>query len=144
MDITTIWWVLAGATVATELLTGTFYLLLIAIGMAFGAIAAILGWSVPLQFTSAAVTAMSLALGWRLWLRSHPPAQHSKARVIGELDLGEVVMVVAWTDIGTARVQYRGTAWDVVLEPGKSALPGPQRITEIRGNRLVVAPVQMK
>jgi membrane protein implicated in regulation of membrane protease activity len=141
MDITTIWWVLAGVTVATELLTGTFYLLLIAIGMAFGAIAAGLGWSIPLQFTSAAVTAVGLALGWRLWLRSHPPAHHSKARVIGELDSGEVVNVVTWSNLGRARVQYRGTSWDAELQPGKSAAPGPHRIIEIRGNRLVVTPV---
>lgn len=141
MDITTIWWVLAGVTVAAELLTGTFYLLLIAIGMAFGAIAASLGWSIPLQFTSAAVTAVSLALGWRLWLRSHPPAHHSKARVIGALDSGEVVNVVTWSDAGRARVQYRGSTWDAELRPGTSAAPGPHRIIEIRGNRLVVTPV---
>ncbi len=141
MEITTIWWVVAGVTVALELLTGTFYLLLIAIGMAFGAIAAGLGWSIPLQFTSAAVTAVSLALGWRLWLRSHPVAQYSAARAVEKLDTGEAVTVTAWSEVGRARVRYRGAFWDVELQPGIPALPGPHLIVEIRGNRLVVKPV---
>jgi membrane protein implicated in regulation of membrane protease activity len=37
---TTVWWVLAGLAVALELATGTFYLLMLALGMAAGAIAA--------------------------------------------------------------------------------------------------------
>ena len=141
MDMTTIWWVLAGVTVVAELLTGTFYLLLIAVGMAFAAIAAGLGWSIQFQLTSAAVAAVGLALAWRLWLRRYPRAKHSNARAIEQLDSGEVVMVVGWSDVGSARVQYRGTSWDAELQPGKSALPGPHRIVEIRGNRLVVTPV---
>ena len=50
MDISmaTFWWVLAGAAVAVELATGTFYLLMIALGLAAGAIAAHLGLSVAM------------------------------------------------------------------------------------------------
>ena len=33
MSEATLWWVIAGVTVALELVTGTFYLLLLAIGM---------------------------------------------------------------------------------------------------------------
>src|SRR5688500_16392511 len=51
----TVWWLLAGAAVAVELATGTFYLLMLALGMAAAAIAAHLGASIPLQLVTAAV-----------------------------------------------------------------------------------------
>ena len=34
MDESTIWWLLAGATVGMELMLGTFYLLMVALGLA--------------------------------------------------------------------------------------------------------------
>ena len=40
MAQSTIWWVLAGGFVAVELLSGTFYLLMLALGMAAAALAA--------------------------------------------------------------------------------------------------------
>ena len=45
----TIWWLLTGGAVAIELLTGTFYLLMLAIGMAAGAVTAHLGGGVVMQ-----------------------------------------------------------------------------------------------
>ena len=48
MAESTIWWLCAGAAVAVELLTGTFYLLMLATGLAAAAVAAHLGaGSVP-------------------------------------------------------------------------------------------------
>ena len=43
MEHSTLWWLMAGAAVVAELLTGTFYLLMLAIGLAAGALAAHLG-----------------------------------------------------------------------------------------------------
>ena len=40
MEESTIWWLLAGVAVVTELLTGTFYLLMLAVGLAAAALAA--------------------------------------------------------------------------------------------------------
>jgi len=141
LDITTLWWILVGMTVAAELLTGTFYLLLIAIGMTFGAIAASMGWPLPAQLVSAAVTGVGLVLGWRLWQRFHPRASNAKSRIINNLDAGEVLNVEVWSDMGRARVSYRGALWDVALQPGQPMLPGPHRIVEIQGNRLIVTSI---
>ena len=55
MEESTIWWLLAGGVVAAELLTGTFYLLMLAVGLAAAAIAAHLGLSTALQIVTAAV-----------------------------------------------------------------------------------------
>ena len=45
MEESTIWWLLAGGLVVAELLTGTFYLLMLAVGVGAAAIAAHLGAS---------------------------------------------------------------------------------------------------
>ena len=48
------WWVAAGVLVAAELASGTFYLLMLALGMAAGAIAAHLGFATAAQLVVAA------------------------------------------------------------------------------------------
>ena len=40
LSLSTWWWIVAGVLVAAELATGTFYLLMVAIGCAAGALAA--------------------------------------------------------------------------------------------------------
>ena len=50
-----VWWLMAGAAVAVELLTGTFYLLMLALGLAAAALAAHAGMPVPVQLVVAAV-----------------------------------------------------------------------------------------
>ena len=40
MEASTIWWLAAGAVVVAELLTGTFYLLMVALGLVAAAIPA--------------------------------------------------------------------------------------------------------
>ena len=58
MEQSTIWWLAAGIVVAAELLTGSFYLLMLALGLAAAAIAAHLGFEV--RFGCAVLTAADL------------------------------------------------------------------------------------
>ena len=55
MEESTIWWLAAGAVVVAELLTGTFYLLMVAIGLVAAALAAHLGLPITAQIVAAAV-----------------------------------------------------------------------------------------
>ena len=55
MAESTFWWLLAGAAVAVEMLTGTFYLLMLALGLASAAIAAHAGASLPFLSVIAAL-----------------------------------------------------------------------------------------
>ena len=55
MEASTIWWLAAGAVVVAELLTGTFYLLMVALGLVAAALAAHLGLASALQMVSAAI-----------------------------------------------------------------------------------------
>lgn len=134
----TIWWLLAGAAVAVELLTGTFYLLMLAVGMAAGAIAAHAGANVTSQLLWASVVGGGAVTGWHLLRdrrRTEPPAQ-ANANV--NLDIGETLHISAWNPDGTASVQYRGANWTAIHRPGISPAPGTHRVAELVGNRLLV------
>ena len=133
-----IWLALAGALVVFELFTGTFYVLMIAIGMGFGALAALFGFSVPAQIATAAVVGV-LATGLLHRSRFGRPLRSDAARDPNvNLDIGQSLEVGSWSD-GKARVMYRGAMWDVDLAPGAIAGAGTFRIVEVRGSRLVVA-----
>ena len=134
----TIWLALAGALVIFELFTGTFYILMIAIGVAFGAIAALMGWSLPAQMLAAAVIGVA-ATG--LLHRSRfgkPLRQATGCDPNMNMDIGQTVQVDSWAD-GKARAMYRGAAWDIDLAPGAMPEAGVFKIVELRGSRLVVA-----
>jgi len=66
MADSTVWWLLAGAAVAVELMTGTFYLLMLAIGLAAAALAAHAGAGLPVQLVTAAVVGGGAVAGWHL------------------------------------------------------------------------------
>ena len=66
LSASTWWWIITGVAVAAELATGTFVLLMLAIGLAAGAIAAHLGLGVTGQLVTAAVVgAAAVALHFR-------------------------------------------------------------------------------
>jgi membrane protein implicated in regulation of membrane protease activity len=133
------WWLaLAGALVIFELFTGTFYILMIAIGVACGAIAALAGLSMPSQILSAAAVGI-LSTGLLHRSRFGAPGRKDTTRDPNvNMDIGQSVKVDSWTD-GKARVMYRGAPWDVELGPGALAEAGSFRIVEVQGSRLIVA-----
>ncbi|WP_366145819.1 NfeD family protein [Polaromonas sp.] len=142
MADSTIWWLLAGAAVALELVTGTFYLLMLAVGMTAAALAAHLGASVMVQIVVAAAVGGGAVVAWH-WKRSKSPkpAQANANRDV-QMDIGETVHVQQWNDDATASVKYRGAQWTVVLA-GHHAAPEPGlfKVKELDGNRLVVIKV---
>jgi membrane protein implicated in regulation of membrane protease activity len=133
-----IWLALAGALVVFELFTGTFYVLMIAIGMAFGALAAMFGMSMPAQVAIAAVIGV-LATGLLHRSRFGRPLKQDAARDPNvNFDIGQTLHVDTWHD-GSARVMYRGAQWDVDLAPGAISGPGTYKIVEVQGSRLIVS-----
>jgi membrane protein implicated in regulation of membrane protease activity len=132
------WLVAAGATAILELFTGTFYLLMIAAGLAAGALAALAGAATPLQTIVAALVGL-VATGVLRRSKFGRPTRSDTARDPNvNLDIGQTINVAQWQD-GTARVMYRGALWDVELAPGADAAPGQYTIREVRGSRLIVA-----
>ena len=138
MAESTIWWLLAGAAVAIELVTGTFYLLMLAVGLAAGAIAAHIGAPLSVQLLAAAAVGSSTVGGWHL-LRSRRPADApAQANKDVNLDIGETVHVDGWDAQGLASIRYRGANWTAQAAPGTMHATGPHRVREVVGNRLIV------
>ncbi len=140
MSLSTIWWVLAGAAVAVELATGTFYLLMLALGFAAGAIAAHLGVPVSAQIVVAAIVGGggTVLLHWR---RARQPAPNVAAENRDvNLDISDRVQVASWSADGTSQVKHRGSVWSARLAPGATPQPGEHVIRAIEGNWLVLEP----
>ncbi len=136
MSNATMWWVLSGVLVALELVTGTFYLLMLGLGSVAAALTAMVGYGLNTQLVSAAIVGGlgAVLLGqWRKRQTTTPQEALDQ-----HLDLGATVMVEAWDTQGTAQVKHRGAAWTAVLAPGQSATPGTHRIQAMSGNRLVL------
>ena len=141
MESATWWWLITGGLVIAELLTGSFYLLMLAIGAAAGAMAAHLGWGINAQLVAAIVCGTLAVVACYLVRRRLPaeaPAQRNKDV---NLDVGELVEVNQWNEDGTAQVRYRGAQWTVAAHEGASEVfngPGQYRIAEVIGSRLLV------
>ena len=142
MDISasTMWWSAAGVAVVVELLTGTFYLLMMAIGLAAAAVAAHLGVSGTGQVIAAAVVGGGATALWH-WQRAREPRSAPVAtNRDANLDIGERVHVDTWNTDRTARVHYRGSMWTARLSPGATAAAGAHRVAAVEGNWLVLEP----
>jgi len=133
-----LWWLLAGGVVAVELLTGTFYLLMLAFGMAAGALAAHAGAGTPAQIIVAAVVGGGAVAAWHVARGKRPPGPPVTANRDVNMDVGETVHVDTWSADGTASVKYRGAAWTVAPAPGTLPATGAHRVREVVGNRLIV------
>ena len=138
MAESTIWWLCAGAAVAVELLTGTFYLLMLATGLAAAAVAAHVGAGTTVQLLVAAVVGGGAVSGWHMRQLRRPVAPPASANRDVNLDIGEIVHVDAWEADGTGSVKYRGANWTVVHRGGNPPSTGAHRVAEVIGSRLLV------
>ena len=138
MAESTVWWLLAGGAVALELATGTFYLLMLAVGFGAAALAAHLGAGVQAQLVVAAAVGGGAVLGWHLLRGRSPAPPPARANPDVNPDVGETVQIESWRPDGTASARYRGATWAVVAAPGTECTAGAYRVREVVGNRLIV------
>src|SRR3990167_5029064 len=96
LSATTVWWVAAGIAVAAELATGTFYLLMFALGLAAGAVAGHLGMGTTGQIVVAAGVAAAATALWHFKRARQPRSAPSERNRDVNLDIGERVQVEAW------------------------------------------------
>ncbi len=137
MSDATFWWLIAGAAVALELVSGTFYLLMLALGLAAGAIAAHAGAGLALQLVCAALIGGGAVLAWSRLARQQDAAD---ANPDLNLDIGQWVQVEHWDADGSAQVRHRGADWSAELEhPVARPAPGRFCIVAVRGSRLILA-----
>jgi membrane protein implicated in regulation of membrane protease activity len=138
MAQSTLWWLLAGTAIGIELVTGTFYLLMLSIALAAAAIAAQLGAGFTVQMLVAACVGAGTVTGLRLYKKAQPTNAPASANRDVNLDIGETVQVETWNPDGTSHVQYRGANWAVSSASGGPLAPGAHQVVEVVGSRLVV------
>lgn len=127
------WWIMAAILIGAEMMSGTFYLLAIGVAFGIGGVAAWLGASTTVQLLIAGVLSLALASAAHAWrLRRGEP------RPLPGLDIGQTVRVRAWRGDGSARVEYRGTQWDGVLESAQTPRHDTMVIVATRGSTLVL------
>lgn len=135
------WWLLAGSAVAIELATGTFYLLMVALGLAAAAVATHLGLGLSAQIVVAALVG---GLGTGLWYAKRaraPSAAPASANPDVNMDVGAQLHVAQWEADRTSRVTYRGSLWQVRLRAGAVAQAGTHTVAAVEGNVLVLTPL---
>lgn len=136
ISLTTWWWIACIALVGAELVTGTFYLLMAALGLAAAALLSYTDATLTQQVATAAVVSGGAVAIWHfIRARTRPASDPVLA------DVGQTVHVSAWREDGTATVQYRGAPWTAVMAQADApTAPGPHHIVSVDGPRLRIAP----
>jgi len=137
MEAYWVWWLAAVVLVIAEMLSGTFYLIAVALGLAAAGLSAYMGVSWGGQAAIAALLCtVSVAAIYR-WKQGQGKT-HGQANLA--YDIGQTVQAVHWSDERHARVSYRGAEWDAEL--AKTASPDSARqkwrIKEVVGSRLII------
>lgn len=139
-----VWFGLAVMALIAELLSGTFYMLLVAFGLAASGIVAYFGFSLAAQVATCSIIGLAglvilkktgvLLKKWHLKATSDSNVN---------LDIGQTVEVKSWTDNRTATVYYRGAQWQVKLDPSISEAPSPGQyvIVDLQSVTLILKPV---
>lgn len=133
MDSYIYWFLLALGLLIAEMVTGTFYMLVLSIAVTIGGVAGLFGLGMPLQLVLSAVAGI---IGIFLIRRSkvaHPAEAASQ-----NFDIGQPVQVIAWREDGTARVHYRGAEWDAETESADTPHLNTLYIKAMHGSALIL------
>ena len=138
MDTYLLWAIAGIVLIIVEMLTGTFYLLVLGIAALAAAGAAWLGQSFWVQ---AVVTAAVTVAGVILVIRFRGKGTIAQKR---SLDVGQSVSIESWISEadGLARVNYRNAQWEARVTGER--VPGGKvfYIHAVEGNTLVVSPAK--
>ncbi len=112
-------WAIVGFTlIIVELMTGTFYLLVLGIAALAGAAVAFFGAEFWLQVIVASIVALVGIYSVQQWWKTHQKSRTAS----NNIDIGQSVVFEQWINEAahTARVRYRGTQWDAKLDHASS------------------------
>jgi len=136
MPVESILWAAAGLIlVIAELVTGTFYLLVLGVAALAAAAVALLGAGFWVQ----AMVSSALAVVGVIWIQRRRSRMQPLAMV--SPDVGQPVSWESWVNERDrlARVRYRGASWDARVLGECTAQPGEMLyISAVDGNTLEV------
>jgi membrane protein implicated in regulation of membrane protease activity len=123
MEMWVLWIIVGLVLVIAELVTGTFYLLVLGAGAFAAAIASWAGANAIVQAFTAGLVAVGGAIGVHHWHEAHRRKDEGQANF---LDRGQAVVLEGWANepAGLARVKYRGTTWDARMPSAARPTPG--------------------
>ncbi len=130
------WLVLGLVLIVVELMTGTFYLLILGIAAIIGSGVAWLGGSFWIQAAVVSVATVAGSLAVRRFKGTG--ARESNAA----MDIGQTVVIEEWVSESNrlARVRYRGASWDAEVQGSQPVAKGAVLyIAGTDGSRLKVA-----
>ena len=139
-----IWFALAGLCLILEALSGTFYLLLVALALFAAGIAAYFELSLWPQLGSfAIISVLGLLVLNQRRVERRRFNRTATSDVNVNLDIGMVVDVHEWQSHGRTEVIHRGVRWQAARSPKLSgpALPGQHTIVDIQGVTLILEPL---
>ena len=135
MDEDVAWAILGLGLIVVELVTGTFYLLMLGAAAFGAAVAAWMGQGFGVQAVVAAVIAVGGCFG------VHVYRAKNATRQMASIDAGQPASFEAWVDEGArlARVRYRGAQWNALVEGDAVPEAGAMLyVTATHGNTLKV------
>ena len=133
------WFGIAALALIGEVLSGTFYLLLLAAACVAAGAAAAASLTLSLQLI---VCAVILVAGTLILRRTGvlKTRTDSSSNADVNLDIGQTLDVASWEPGGQAQVWYRGAHWQAQASPGTVRQPGRHRIVAVRGSLLILEP----
>jgi membrane protein implicated in regulation of membrane protease activity len=137
MDPALAWAIVALVLVIAELVSGTFYLLMLGVAAFGGGAAAWLGHDFAVQCVVAALLAAGGCYGVHLY------RARSSSKRMAPIDRGMPASFESWLDARArlARVRYRGAIWEAEVEGNAALEPGATLfVLAANGNTLKVAP----
>lgn len=142
MSDANLWWVFTGISVVIDLIAGTFYLLMIALGTTAAAMAALAGFSMQAQMLVAALIGGGFVVIWHMYRRKYSSKTNAQSDPNVLLDIGETVQVLEWRADGSAKVSYRGALWSANLKQGAIRETGAHKVVEMVGSSLLLEKIQ--
>ena len=136
MDASLAWAIVGMVLVIAELVSGTFYLLMLGVAAFGAAAAAYLGQAFPVQCIVAGMLAAAGCYG------VHVYRARSSSKRMPPIDTGMPASFESWLDAGArlARVRYRGAMWDAEVQGNEAMEPGSTVfVVAADGNTLKVA-----
>lgn len=133
METYVFWFLLGLVLLGLEMISGTFYLLVVAIAAFVGGAVAWLGMGIEMQLILSALTGVA---GIFILRRTQKTQVVDAANA--SFDMGQPVHVLKWNDDGSARVTYRGAEWDAQLETHDMPRDATLYIASMQGSRLVL------
>jgi membrane protein implicated in regulation of membrane protease activity len=136
MEHAIVWAVIGLVLVIVELLSGTFYLLMLGVAAFGAALTAYVGLDFGIQSIVAAVISVAGCYG------VHVYKAKNRAQQMAPIDAGMPASFESWLDPGErlAKVRYRGASWEARVEGLEAVEPGATvYVLAADGNTLRVA-----